>query len=57
MKGLTKARIRRAFEAAKTRLVPDQLIDELGLRGVGCVFHVALDVETPGAPAYLAEAG
>jgi hypothetical protein len=57
VKGLTQARVRRAFEAAKTQLVPDQLIDTLGLRGVDCIFHVALDVETPGGPAYLAEAG
>jgi hypothetical protein len=57
VKGLTRARVRRAFEAAKVQLVPDQLIDELGLSRVDCIFHVALDVDTPGGPAYLAEAG
>jgi hypothetical protein len=54
---LTRARIRRAFEAAKNKLVPDQLTRDLGLRGVGCVFHVGLDFDAPGAPAYLAQAG
>jgi hypothetical protein len=54
---LTRARIRRAFEAAKNKLLPDQLIRDLGLRRVGCVFHVGLDFDTPGATAYLAEAG
>lgn len=57
VKGLTKARVRRAFEAAKVQLVPDQLIDTLGLGRVDCIFHVSLDVETPGGPAFLAEAG
>jgi len=57
LRDLTRARIRRAFEAAKAKLVPDQLIGDLGLRRVGCIFHVGLDFDTPGAPAYLAEAG
>jgi hypothetical protein len=57
LRDLTRARIRRAFEAAKNKLTPDQLIDELGLDDVGCVFHVGLDFDTPGAPSYLAEAG
>jgi hypothetical protein len=54
--GLTRARVRRAFEAAKIQLVPDQLIETLGLRRVQCIFHVSLDVEAPGGSAYLAAA-
>jgi hypothetical protein len=57
LRDITNARIRRAFEAAKNRLVPDQLIEELGLRDVVCVFHVGLELDSPGAQAYLAEAG
>jgi hypothetical protein len=57
VKGLTRARVRRAFEAAKTQLVPDQLIETLGLRRVECIFHVALNVDSVGGSAYLAEAG
>ena len=57
LRELTRARIRRAFETAKSKLVPDQMIRDLGLRDVDCVFHVGLDFDTTGAPAYLAEAG
>jgi hypothetical protein len=57
LRGITNARIRRAFEAAKNKLLPDQLIEELGLRDVVCVFHVGLDFDSPGARAYLAQAG
>jgi hypothetical protein len=57
LRELTRARIRRAFETAKSKLVPDQMIRDLGLGRVGCIFHVGLDFDTPGAPAYLAEAG
>lgn len=57
VKGLTRARVRRGFEWAKNQLLPRQLIEALGLRSVDCVFHVALDVDTRGGLAYLAEAG
>jgi hypothetical protein len=57
LRDITNARIRRAFETAKNKLMPDQLIEELGLRDVVCVFHVGLDFDSPGAQAYLAEAG
>jgi hypothetical protein len=54
---ITRSRVRRAFEAAKNKVVPRPLIEDLGLGEVGCVFHVSLDLETLGADAYLAEAG
>ncbi len=54
---IARSRVRRAFEAAKSFTVPQPLIDELGLSDVECVFHVGLDLETPGAAAYLQQAG
>jgi hypothetical protein len=54
---ITKARVRRAFEAAKGWTVPQPLIDDLGLTGIDCIYHVSLEFDTPGADAYLAEAG
>ncbi len=55
--GITKARVRRAFEAAKGWTVPQPLIDDLGLGAIDCIYHVSLEFDTPGADAYLAEAG
>jgi hypothetical protein len=57
LKRITNARVRRAFEAAKTDDVPRPLIEDLGLRGVDSVHHVSLRLDTLGADAYLAEAG
>jgi hypothetical protein len=54
---ITKARVRRAFEAAKSWTVPQPLIDDLGLTGVDCIYHVSLEFGTPGADAYLTQAG
>jgi hypothetical protein len=54
---ITEARVRRAFEAAKSWIVPKPLIEDLGLSGVGCIYHVSLEFDTPGADAYLAQAG
>lgn len=55
--GISRSRVRRAFEAAKAWSVPQPLINDLGLRDVTCVYHVGLDLDTPGAAAYLARAG
>lgn len=52
--GLTNARVRRAYETAKNGRVPRNIIEDLGLKGVERVHHVALDFETLGADAYLA---
>jgi len=57
LRKVTKARVRRAFEAAKSWTVPRPLIADLGLKGVDCVYHVSLDFDTLGADAYLAQAG
>ncbi len=57
LKGITKARVRRAFETAKSGRVPQGIIDDLGLKGVDCVYHVSLDLDSLAADAYLAEAG
>lgn len=57
LKGITKARVRRAFEAAKAGRVPQGIIDDLGLARVDCVHHVSLELDSLGADAYLAEAG
>ena len=54
---ITKARVRRAFEAAKGWTVPKPLMNDLGLGDVDCIYHVSLEFDTPGADAYLAEAG
>jgi hypothetical protein len=54
--GLTKARVRRAYETAKRRRVPRGIIEDLGLKGVERVHHVSLDFDTLGADAYLAAA-
>jgi hypothetical protein len=57
LSGITKARVRRAFEAAKGWTVPKPLMDDLGLTNVDCIYHVSLEFDTPGADAYLAQAG
>jgi len=57
LKDVTRGRVRRVFEAAALRHVPQLIIDDLKLRRVGDVHHVSLDLETLGADAYLAEAG
>jgi hypothetical protein len=57
LEGITKARVRRAFEAAKSQTVPRPLMADLGLRDVDCVYHVSLTFDTLGADAYLAQAG
>ena len=57
LKDVTKSRVRRAFEAAKNKVVPGPLIDDLGLTDVRCIFHVSLEFDSLGADAYLAEAG
>lgn len=57
LKGLTNARVRRAYEAAKNGRVPQGIIGDLGLKQVERVHHVSLDFETLGADAYLAAAG
>lgn len=57
LKKVTQARVRRAFEAAKSWTVPQPLIDDLGLKGVDCVYHVSLEFDTLGSDAYLAQAG
>lgn len=54
---VTRSRVRRAFEAAKAWSVPQPLIKDLALGEVTCVYHVSLDLDTPGAAAYLARAG
>ena len=54
---LTPARVRRGFEAAKSMKVPKLVIDDLGLGSVACTYHVSLQLQTPGADAYLAQAG
>ena len=56
VKGLTNARVRRAYETAKNGRVPRGILDDLGLKGVQQVHHVSLDFETLGADAYLAAA-
>jgi hypothetical protein len=57
LKGVTKARIRRAFETAKNGRVPKGILEDLKVKGVECVHHVSLDFDTLGADAYLAAAG
>jgi hypothetical protein len=57
LRDITRARVRRAFEATKSWTVPEPLIRDLGLRGVECIYHVSLDLDTTGAAAYLAQAG
>jgi len=54
--GLTDARVRRAYEAAKGGRVPQGIIGDLGLKRVERVHHVSLDFDTLGADAYLAAA-
>lgn len=55
--GITDARVRRAFEAAKRGKVPAGIIKDLGLRKVQAVHHADLDFETQGSAAYLTRAG
>jgi hypothetical protein len=55
--GIARSRVRRAFEAAKSSTPPEPLMRDLGLHDVACVFHVGLDLQTPGAAAYLQQAG
>lgn len=57
LRDVTKARVRRAFEAAKGWKIPKPLIGDLGLEDVRCVYHVSLTFDTLGADAYLAIAG
>ena len=57
LEDITRSRVRRAFEAAKNKVVPRPLIEDLGLGEVDCVYHVSLEFDTLGADAYLAEAG
>jgi hypothetical protein len=57
LRDVTRSRVRRAFEAAKNKVVPRPLIEDLGLGEVECVYHVSLELDTLGADAYLAEAG
>jgi hypothetical protein len=54
---LTRSRVKRAFEAAKNKVVPRPLMADLGLGEVDCVFHVSLELDSLGADAYLAQAG
>lgn len=56
LKSLTSANIRRAFETARSGRVPKGILEQLGVKGVECVHHVSLEMETLGADAYLAEA-
>jgi len=56
IKGLTNARVRRAYETAKNGRVPQGIIEDLGLKKVERVHHVSLDFDTLGADAYLAAA-
>ena len=56
VKGLTDARVRRAYETAKKGRVPQGIIEDLGLKRVERVHHVSLDFETFGSDAYLAAA-
>jgi hypothetical protein len=55
-RNLTKARVRRAYETAKSGRVPRNIIEDLGLRRVDRVHHVSLSFDQLGADAYLAEA-
>jgi hypothetical protein len=57
VKSLSRSRVRRAFETAKNGRIPQGIIDDLGLKGVSCVHHLSLELDTLGADAYLAEAG
>ncbi len=56
LKSITGARIRRAFETAKSGRVPKSILEDLGVKGVECTYHISLDLDTLGADAYLAEA-
>lgn len=56
LKGLTNARVRRAYETAKNGRVPQAIIEDLGLKRVDRVHHMSLDFDTLGAAAYLAAA-
>lgn len=53
---LTRARVRRAFETAKNRRVPRNIIRDLGLGSVDEVYHVSLGFDSLGADAYLQQA-
>jgi hypothetical protein len=57
LKDIRPGRVRRAFEAAYNGRLPEPLIEDLGIKGVGCVHHVSLDMTSLGADAYLAAAG
>ena len=57
LKGVDRARVKRAFETARNMRVPRGIIEDLGLSGVDQVHHVSLDLDTLGADAYLAAAG
>jgi hypothetical protein len=57
LRDITRSRVRRAFEAAKNKVVPRPIIADLGLGDVDCVYHVSLELDSLGADAYLAEAG
>ena len=54
---ITNARVRRAFEAAKSGKVPAGIIEDLGLRKVRQVHHADVDFECLGWAAYLTLAG
>jgi hypothetical protein len=54
---ITRARVRRAYETAKSRKVPNGIVEDLGLRDVKRVHHADLDFETLGSDAYLTIAG
>lgn len=56
LRKITDARVRRAFEAAKSGKVPAGIIEDLGLRKVERVHHAELDFETPGSTYYLGRA-
>jgi hypothetical protein len=57
LRDVTRSRVKRAFEAAKNKVVPRPLMDDLGLGDVDCVYHVSLELDSLGADAYLAQAG
>lgn len=57
LKGVDRARVKRAFETARNMRVPQGIIEDLGLSGVDQVHHVSLDLDTLGSDAYLAAAG
>jgi hypothetical protein len=57
LRDITRSRVKRAFEAAKNKVVPRPLMADLGLGEVDCVYHVSLELDSLGADAYLAQAG